>query len=76
MTLIQNVTATVNEVCRRLKSEDKPAVKSSRLVPHSVHAVKNGRRKMEDRHVIVHDVNVIYAGHANQVSDSICLACY
>jgi len=61
------VTSTVNEVCRRLKSEEKPTVMSSRLVPHSVHAVKNGRRKMEDRHVIVHDVNVIYSGHANQV---------
>ena len=67
LNLLQNVTSTVNEVCRRLKSEEKPTVKGSRLIPHSVHAVKNGRRKMEDRHVVVHDINVIYSGHANQV---------
>jgi hypothetical protein len=69
LNLLQNVTSTVNEVCRRLKSEDKPTLKTSRMIPHSVNAVKNGRRKMEDRHVVVHDVNVIYSGHANQVSD-------
>ena len=69
LNLLQNVTSTVNEVCRRLKSEEKPTLKTSRMIPHSVNAVKNGRRKMEDRHVVVHDVNVIYSGHANQVSD-------
>ena len=68
LNLLQNVTSTVNEVCRRLKSEEKPTVKGSRLIPCSSHAVKNGRRKMEDRHVIVHDINAIYSGHANQVS--------
>jgi len=67
LNLLQNVTSTVNEVCRRLKNEEKANVKSSRLVPHSVCAVKNGRRKMEDRHVVVHDINMIYSGHANQV---------
>ena len=67
LNLLQNVTSTVNEVCRRLKSEEKPTVKGSRLIPCSSHAVKNGRRKMEDRHVIVHDINAIYSGHANQV---------
>ena len=68
LNLLQNVTSTVNEVCRRLKSEEKSStIKNSRLVPNSVCAVKNGRRKMEDRHVVLHDINMIFSGHANQV---------
>ena len=43
-------------------------IKPGRLVPNSVHAVKNGRRKMEDRHVVIHDLNVIYSGPKNDVS--------
>ena len=62
LNLLQSVTSTVNQVCRKLKIDEKTfkSVKSGRVIPHSVHAVKNGRRKMEDRHVLIHDLNAIY----------------
>ena len=62
------MTSTVNQVCRKLKIDEKTfkSVKSGRVIPCSVHAVKNGRRKMEDRHVLIHDLNAIYCD--NQVS--------
>ena len=69
MQLLQNVTSTVNEVCKRLKSEEKPReIKPGRVVPCSVAAVKNGRRKMEDRHVVIHDVNIIFEDSSKEVS--------
>merc|ERR1711963_696603 len=37
------------------------SVRNGRIVPASVHAVKNGRRKMEDRHVLIHDLNAIFS---------------
>ena len=40
-------------------------MKSGRVVPSSVGAVKNGRRKMEDRHVVIHDMNVIFEDEHN-----------
>ena len=40
-------------------------VKSGRVVPSSVGAVKNGRRKMGDRHVVIHDMNVIFEDEHN-----------
>ena len=40
-------------------------VASGRVVPSSVGAVKNGRRKMEDRHVVIHDMNVIFEDEHN-----------
>ena len=43
-------------------------IKPGRLTPNSVHAVKNGRRKMEDRHVVIHDLNMIYSDTNNDVS--------
>ena len=68
LNLLQSVTSTVNQVCRKLKIDEKTfkSVKSGRVIPCSVHAVKNGRRKMEDRHVLIHDLNAIYCD--NQVS--------
>ena len=63
LSLLQSVTSTVNQVCKKLKLEEKSLrnVRSSnnRVLPSSVHAVKNGRRKMEDRHVLIHDLNAI-----------------
>ena len=71
LTLLQSVTSTVNQVCKKLKMEEKSLrnVRSSnnRVLPSSVHAVKNGRRKMEDRHVLIHDLNAIYCDNS-QVS--------
>ena len=43
-------------------------IKPGRLTPNSVHAVKNGRRKMEDRHVVIHDLNMIYSDTNTDVS--------
>jgi len=62
LNLLQSVTSTVNQVCRKLKIDEKTFknVKTGRVIPCSVHAVKNGRRKMEDRHVLIHDLNAIY----------------
>ena len=62
LTLLQSVTSTVNEVCKKLKLDEKSfkSVRTGRVIPCSVHAVKNGRRKMEDRHVTIHDLNAIY----------------
>ena len=73
LNLLQSVTSTVNQVCRKLKIDEKTfkSVKSGRVIPCSVHAVKNGRRKMEDRHVVLHDLNAIYCD--NQVSILIVL---
>ena len=73
MQLLQNVTSTVNEVCKRLKSEEKPRgeIKSGRVVPCSVAAVKNGRRKMEDRHVVIHDVNIIFQDSSKEVKETL-----
>ena len=76
MKLLQNVTSTVHQVCRRLKMDEYKSntstlnqkIKPGRLTPNSVHAVKNGRRKMEDRHVVIHDLNIIYADSNNDVS--------
>ena len=67
LNLLQSVTSTVNQVCRKLKIDEKTFknVKTGRVIPCSVHAVKNGRRKMEDRHVLIHDLNAIYCD--NQV---------
>ena len=67
MNLLQSVTSTVNEVCKRLKKEeDKSKISESRLTPCSVAAVKNGRRKMEDRHVVLHDINMIFEDEPTQ----------
>ena len=76
MKLLQNVTSTVHQVCRRLKMEEYKSnasilnqrIKPGRLTPNSVHAVKNGRRKMEDRHVVIHDLNMIYSDTNTDVS--------
>lgn len=70
MSLLRSVTSTVNTVCKKLKLEDKngnAVIRSGRVVPSSVVAVKNGRRKMEDRHVVIHDLNMIFEDDSPQV---------
>ncbi|TRY71113.1 hypothetical protein TCAL_02396, partial [Tigriopus californicus] len=59
MLLLKDVTSTMNEVCKRLKSEGS-TVKTGRVLPSAVSAIKNGRRRMEDRHVALHDVNLVF----------------
>ena len=63
LSLLQSVTSTVNQVCKKLKMDEKSYknVRHGRVIPASVHAVKNGRRKMEDRHVLIHDLNAIFS---------------
>ena len=41
------------DLCSDLKTERHP------MHPVSFHAVRNGRRKMEDRHVVLQDLNAI-----------------
>ncbi|XP_040566386.1 uncharacterized protein [Lepeophtheirus salmonis] len=63
LALLQNVTVTVSEVCRRLKKEEKfrkSFMRSKNLYPCSVCAIRNGRKKMEDRHIVIHDVNALF----------------
>ncbi len=74
MNLLQNVTSTVNEVCKRLKREQDAdsSVRPGRVRPSSVCAIKNGRRKMEDRHTVLHDLNVVFADQSPKVRRKFC----
>eukprot|EP00096_Caligus_rogercresseyi_P013561 TRINITY_DN61_c0_g1_i5.p1 TRINITY_DN61_c0_g1~~TRINITY_DN61_c0_g1_i5.p1 ORF type:complete len:1565 (+),score=563.19 TRINITY_DN61_c0_g1_i5:115-4695(+) len=63
LALLQNVTVTVSEVCKRLKKEEsyrRSFLRSKNLYPCSSCAIRNGRKKMEDRHIIIHDLNAIF----------------
>lgn len=64
---MHTVTSHINDVCLRLLDNaqlDKipPPPKSPTEVPpkFAVSAIKNTRRKMEDRHVCIDDLNAIY----------------
>ena len=79
MNLLQNVTSTVNEVCKRLKMDQGNAngeIKPGRVTPSAFVALKNGRRKMEDRHTIIHDLNAVFESHAPKVSLRPFLMCF
>ena len=71
MKLIQNVTSHANDVIRELKDtmtrED--VNKLPRFLPVVHFAIKNTRRKMEDRHTIIRDLNTTYD---MDVSSSTC----
>ncbi|RWS30292.1 serine-rich adhesin for platelets-like isoform X1 [Leptotrombidium deliense] len=61
----------LNELCDTYKEDTEEAIKLSAkycakpfLV--SVCAIKNGRRKMEDRHVILHDLNSLFGIKSNK----------
>ncbi|KAH0950289.1 hypothetical protein HN011_010658, partial [Eciton burchellii] len=60
--LMQAVTNEVNEICRRYLDNSRLAL----LPPPSptpqvtLGAIKNARRKMEDRHVVLHDLHTIF----------------
>ncbi|XP_063872972.1 protein phosphatase 1E-like [Scylla paramamosain] len=60
--LIQDVTSKANTVIQELQSTltVDQVEKLPRYHPISHFAIKNGRRKMEDRHVIIHDLNTLY----------------
>lgn len=62
MKLIQDVTSKANNVIQELHNTMTAAEveKLPRYHPISHFAIKNGRRKMEDRHVIIHDLSTLY----------------
>ncbi|XP_050714608.1 proteoglycan 4-like isoform X3 [Eriocheir sinensis] len=62
MKLIQDVTSKANAVIQELHKTLTAAEveKLPRYHPISHFAIKNGRRKMEDRHVIIHDLSTLY----------------
>uniref|UniRef100_A0A6B2E7N1 Putative 205 kDa microtubule-associated protein n=1 Tax=Phlebotomus kandelakii TaxID=1109342 RepID=A0A6B2E7N1_9DIPT len=65
--LMRSVTAMVDEVCLRALDNVEldlmmPRICLSKLPPkYEAYAVKNGRRIMEDRHVVVDDYNGLFA---------------
>ncbi|XP_069952882.1 protein phosphatase 1F-like [Cherax quadricarinatus] len=68
MKLIQEVTSKANCVIKEMHSNLTVAEveKLPRYNPISYFAIKNGRRKMEDRHVVIHDLNTLYGMNYDQ----------
>ncbi|XP_069169048.1 uncharacterized protein [Procambarus clarkii] len=68
MKLIQEVTSKANTVIQEMHSNLTIAEveKLPRYNPISHFAIKNGRRKMEDRHVLIHDLNTLYGMNYEQ----------
>lgn len=54
------VFSAVNEVCERWKTELPVLPPPQPQHDTSVHAVRNRRRKMEDKHVVMHDLNALF----------------
>lgn len=61
---MQAVTKKVNEICQRYLDNSRlallPPPPSTPLPLTSVFAIRNNRRKMEDRHTILHDLNTTF----------------
>ena len=64
--LMQLVTSKINHICSEYLNNQKfdnlcteLSFCNKTLHPVSVHAIRNGRRKMEDRHVVIQDLNTI-----------------
>ncbi|KAK0098987.1 hypothetical protein PV326_010963 [Microctonus aethiopoides] len=89
--LMQTVTGKVNEICKRYLDNSRlallPPPPSIPLPIVTVCGIRNGRRTMEDRHVILHDLNTIFKikdecasyyavfdGHAGQDAAIYCAA--
>ncbi|XP_039308798.1 uncharacterized protein LOC105201938 isoform X2 [Solenopsis invicta] len=60
--LMQAVTNEVNEICRRYLDNSRLALlpPPSSTPQVTVGATRNARRKMEDRHMILHDLNTMF----------------
>lgn len=62
--LMQTVMAKTNEVCLRYLDNSMlcslPSPSNTYFYETSVFAIRNKRRKMEDRHVVVHDLNTMF----------------
>uniref|UniRef100_A0A0C9R2P2 Ppm1e protein n=1 Tax=Fopius arisanus TaxID=64838 RepID=A0A0C9R2P2_9HYME len=63
--LMQAVTGKVNEICQRYLENSRlallPPPPGNPLPQTTVRAIRNSRRRMEDRHVILHDLNSIFS---------------
>ena len=67
-TLMKHVFTKLRDVCQRWLANGAAgavaALKPTSYVPHahrvSLCAIKNTRRKMEDRHLVIHDLNALY----------------
>lgn len=63
---MQTVVAKINDVCQRLLDNAQldtiPPPPSKQLASprYSVNAIKNTRRKMEDRHVVIDDFDRVF----------------
>lgn len=61
---MQAVTGKVNEICQRYLENSRlallPPPPSTPMPLATAFAIRNNRRKMEDRHVILHDLNTIF----------------
>lgn len=61
---MQAVTKKINEICHRYLENSRlallPPPPSTPFPMTSVFAIKNNRRKMEDRHVVLHDLNTMF----------------
>ncbi|EFN67119.1 Protein phosphatase 1F [Camponotus floridanus] len=60
--LMQAITNEVNEICRRYLDNSRLALlpPPSSTPQVTVGATRNSRRKMEDRHVVLHDLHTIF----------------
>ncbi|XP_072034099.1 protein phosphatase 1F-like isoform X2 [Amphiura filiformis] len=59
MKLSRHVLSMVHETCVKWKAE-LPPIKPPTIPIYSIHAIKNTRRKMEDKHVIIPDLNTLF----------------
>ncbi|KAL0129275.1 hypothetical protein PUN28_004166 [Cardiocondyla obscurior] len=69
--LMQAVTNEVNEICRRYLDNSRLALlpPPSSTPQVTVGAIRNARRKMEDRHMILHDLNTMFNKQDDNVVD-------
>ena len=79
--LVLSTIQTVHQVCRDWL-EELPSLVCSRERPEFyVHAIRNARRKMEDRHSVCVDLNTLYGLKVlkntgdSLVSDVVCYVC-
>lgn len=52
--------SNIQKLCSKWNQETPKLYKSKRSYPSCAHAIKNTRRKMEDKHVILPDFNSLF----------------
>lgn len=69
---MQTVMAKTNEVCMRYLDNSKLCTLPTPGPPYnevSTCAIKNTRRRMEDRHVVIHDLNSLFFDQVGLMTD-------